>query len=172
MKIQQMAFMLIAVVIFFVLAGIFIVSFKMSTLKQDANILNERNALLLVTKIAESPEFSCGEAFGGKKAHCVDFDKAFVLKKNIAEYEGFWGVSNLEIRRIDVFKQNITQEKECTFGNYPNCTHLRIISDKVIGTDYSTFVSLCRKEAYEGDIYDRCELAKFIISYGENRENE
>ena len=170
MKIQQTAFMLIAIVIFFVFAGIFILSFKLSSLKQDANILNERNALLLITKIAESPEFSCGEAFGGKKANCVDFDKTLVLKKNINKYENFWGVSNIEIRRIDASGQDLVQEMECSFGNYPDCTHLRILSNQVLGSDYSTFVSLCRKEIYQGDIYDKCELAKFIISYQKNEE--
>ncbi len=166
MKIQQTAFMLIAVVIFFALAGMFMVSFKLSSLKEDANLLNERNALLLVTKIAESPEFSCGEAFGGKKVNCVDFDKTIALKNNIDIYGNFWGVSNMEIRRINNFEQEDSPEIECTFGNYPDCTHLRILSSQVVGSDHSTFVSLCRKENYQGEIYNKCELAKFIISYG------
>lgn len=164
MKIQQMIFMVLAVAFFFILAGIFALSFKMSSLKKDADLLNEKNALLLVTKIAESPEFSCGEAFGGKKVYCVDFDKALTLKKNIEKYNNFWGVSNIELRLISDTLNPIS-EKECSIINYPNCTYLRIISENVTGTDYSTFVSLCRKNSYVGEVYDKCELAKFLISY-------
>lgn len=169
MKIQQTAFMLIAIVMFFVLAGIFVISFKLSSLKKDAALLEERNALFLVTKLAESPEFSCGQGFGNKKVHCIDFDKILALKNNINKYKDFWQVSNIEIIRIQALGQEI-QEIECTPMNYPNCTYLKLISQDSSGPDYSTFVSLCRKGSYQGEIYDQCDLAKFILRYGENNE--
>lgn len=159
-----MAFMIIAVVIFFALVAMFMISFKLSSLKKDANLLDERNALLLVTKLAESPEFSCGEAFGGKRTSCIDFDKVLVLKNNIDLYDNFWGVANIEVRKIS----NNDQSMPCTFQNYPNCDYLRILSEDVVGSDYSTFVSLCRKESYEGQIYDQCSLARFTLSYEKN----
>ena len=161
MKIQQMAFMIIAIVMFFALVAIFMISFKLSSLKKEADLLNERNALLLVTKLAESPEFACGEAFGGKRISCIDFDKVLVLQNNIGLYSNFWGVSNIEIRKISENNQNI----KCTYSNYPNCDYLRIISSNVSGSDYSTFVSLCRKESHNSQIYDECTLARFILSY-------
>ena len=164
MKIQQMAFMIIAVVMFFALVAIFMISFKLSSLRNEANLLNERNAMLLVTKLAESPEFSCGEAFGGKRTNCVDFDKALVLKSNIDAYDNFWGVDNIEVRQINEQNTNI----QCTSSNYPDCDYLRIISEEVVGSSYSTFVSLCRKESYNGQIYDKCSLARFIVSYKQN----
>ncbi len=166
MKIQQTAFMLIALVIFFALAAVFMISFKLSSLKKDVSLLDEKNALLLVTKIAESPEFSCGQAFGGKRVHCVDFDKMLVLKDNIDIYSNFWEVANLEIRLID--KSDSVGEIECTSSNYPNCNYLRLISQDLVGGGYSTFVVVCRKSLYEGNIYDQCDLGKFIVSYGEN----
>ena len=51
-----------------------------------------------------------------------------------------------------------------------NCTYLKLISQDSSGPDYSTFVSLCRKGSYQGEIYDQCDLAKFILRYGENNE--
>ena len=162
-KIQQMAFMLIGVFFFFALVGVFLISFKLSSVKKDADLLDERNALLLVTKLAESPEFSCGESFGGKRINCVDFDKMFVLKGNINTYGNFWGVYNIEVMKLDS-----NPEIECTSNTYPNCNSLKIYERYSQGFDYSTYVSLCRKDSYNSDIYDKCELAKLIVSYEKN----
>ena len=82
MKIQQMAFMLIAVMVFFALVGLVIISVKFSGLKDQATELKEREAILLVTNIANSPEFSCGSAFGEGKVSCIDFAKIIALKRS------------------------------------------------------------------------------------------
>ena len=66
MKIQQMAFMLIAIMIFFALVGLIILTVGFSGLKEKATALQEENANLLVSKLANSPEFSCGQAFERK----------------------------------------------------------------------------------------------------------
>src|SRR3990172_12365289 len=94
-KIQQMAFMLIAVIVFFALVGIFVLAFRLSSIKETANLLEQQNAMLLVSKLANSPEFSCGNAYGETSTNCVDFDKAIILRQNIAKYRNFWGVSNI-----------------------------------------------------------------------------
>jgi len=162
MKIQQMSFMLIAVTLFFVLVLMFFLVVKFSGLKESAQELNEKNALLLVTKLANSPEFSCEESFGKNKVNCVDGDKVLMLKENIAKYEDFWGVENIEIRKI---YPKVENEIICTLSNYPNCNVLRI-RENVSGFDASNFVTLCRKEGSEGESYDKCEVAKLMVSYG------
>ncbi len=162
LKIQQMAFMLMAVTLFFVLAGIFVLVFKFSDLKNSATEIEEENAMLLVTKIANSPEFSCESAFSESRTNCVDADKVMILKENIAKYSNFWGVSNIEIRKIYP-KQN--KETFCNIGNYPNCNTIRLIKQEVSGFDSSNFVSLCRKESTNDETHDKCELAKMIVSY-------
>ena len=160
LKIQQMAFMLMAVTLFFVLVGMFVLVIKFSGLKESAAELEEKNAMLLVTKLANSPEFSCGEVFGGTKVNCIDADKVMALKENINKYNDFWGKeTNVEIRKIYP-KGDIT----CTRGNYPNCNVINLQSKKITA-EHSNFVSLCRKESFEGEIYDKCELAKIMVSY-------
>lgn len=161
LKIQQTAFMLIAVTLFFVLAGIFMLVFGMSNLKDQANIIKEKNALLLVSKLANSPEFSCGESFGTRKSNCVDADKLIALKANNEKYSDYWNVENIEIRKI----YPIENEKLCTIANYPNCNIIRIYDKEISGYSVGNFVSLCRKESSENQIYDKCEIAKLIISY-------
>ena len=164
LKIQQMAFMLMAVIIFFVLVGMFVLTIRFSGLKKSATLLEEENAMLLVSKLADSPEFSCGESFGTRKANCIDADKAMMLKESIEKYSGFWGVSNIEIRKIYPKSQS---EIICDRLNYPNCNIIRLISGEVSGVGVSNFVSLCRKESSEGYNYDKCELAKLVVSYEE-----
>jgi hypothetical protein len=162
LKIQQMAFMLMAVTLFFVLVGLFVLVFMFSGLKESATALQEKNAMLLVTKLANSPEFSCGNSFGSYRINCIDSDKVMMLKENINKYSDFWDVSNIEIRKI---YPKTDSEIICELGNYPNCNIIRILSKDVKGTDLSNFVSLCRKESSDGEIYDKCELVRLMISY-------
>jgi len=164
MKIQQTAFMLIAVTLLFVLVGMFVLIFKFSDLRQSATELEEKNALLLVSKLANSPEFSCGDAFGTSRINCIDADKVMVLKENIEKYQNFWGVSNIEIRRI---YPQIDQDILCNIENYPDCNIIRLYAREPIGIDLSNFVALCRKDIINEETYDKCELARLIVSYEE-----
>ncbi len=160
MKMQQMIFMLIAVTLFFVLVGMFFILIVFSGAKESAALLEERNALLLVSKLANSPEFSCGEAFGSVKINCIDSDKVISLKSNINRYSGFWGVDGIKIKKI------YPEEGEvCTSENYPNCGEINLLTNG--GTGVSNFVALCRKENIEEQIHDKCELAKIIVYYGD-----
>jgi hypothetical protein len=158
-KIQQMIFMIVAVFILFVIIGLIALSSKMSNLKKSATELERENALSLVSKLANSPEFYCGNSYGNQKSSCVDFDKAMALKNKIEDYEKFWGVSNIEIRIIP--NENIL----CTDDNYPNCDTLKLISDEITGNSVSNFVSVCYKESNEGDIVNKCEIGQIIVSY-------
>ena len=160
LKIQQMAFMLMAVTLFFILVGMFVLTIYLSNLRNSASVFEERNALLLVTKLANSPEFSCGEAFKGKKTNCIDADKVMMLKERIDKYSDFWDVKNIEIRTI----YPISDDKECTLENYPDCNIIRL-HDIPIRAEFSNFVSLCRKESLNGETYDKCEIAKLMVSY-------
>ena len=163
LKIQQMAFMLMAVTLFFLLVGLFVIVIKFSGLKQKATDLEEENAKLLLSKLSNSPEFSCGDAFNYGKVNCIDSDKVMILKENIAKYNGFWGVASIEIRKI---YPKSSKDIECTLNSYPNCNIIKVYSKKVNSGAYKeNFVSLCRKDIEEGESYDRCEMAKILISY-------
>ncbi len=161
MKIQQTAFMLLAVTLLFVLVGLAVLGFKLAGLKNTASDIEEENAKLLVTKLANSPEFACGNAFAGKVS-CVDADKVMALKNLGDRYSEFWGVADIEIRKIYPKKAGTVN---CTSANYPNCNLIEILSKGMVGTPYSNFVSLCRKEMIGGTTYDRCDLARLMVSY-------
>lgn len=153
-KIQQMAFMLIAVTLLFSFVGIFFLKIILSDANQSAESLEEKDALLTVARLADSPEFSCGEAFGTSKTSCVDFDKVLALSESSSVYSGFWGVEGIRIRKI--YPES---DVSCTRANYPDCGEILLLDDEGIGV--SNFVSLCRngKEDYI------CELAKIEVFY-------
>ena len=163
LKIQQMAFVLIAVTLFFVIVGLFILTISFSGLRESAEILKEENALALVSQLANSPEFSCEDVFGEIALNCIDGDKVMALKENIDVYSKFWGVKGIEIRRI---YPELGREVECERGNYPECNILTLISSSE-GVGVSNFVSLCRKDfdVEESWFQDKCELAKIIVTY-------
>lgn len=160
MKIQQMAFMLIAVVIFLVLVGMFVFVLRFSKLRETSVILESENAMLLVTKLANSPEFACGNSFGSSRLNCIDADKIMALKENIKDYKDFWGVAEIEIRKI--YPGN---NKVCTFENYPDCGIIEVYSENVNKLPASSnFVALCRKDNLEERVYGKCELARLLVS--------
>jgi|WetSurMetagenome_2_1015567.scaffolds.fasta_scaffold72036_2 hypothetical protein len=161
LKIQQMIFMIIGVVLLFVLVGLFFLSISLNKIQKEATNLAEKNSMTLVSKLANSPEFSCENAFGSNKPDCIDFDKVMILKKDIEKYYDFWGVAKIEIRKVYPDEGNIS----CTSENYPNCGDLKILNKNVEVLSYSSsFISLCRKEASQAGPYDKCELARLMIS--------
>ena len=165
LKIQQMAIMLLAVTLFFVLAGMFILVFKVSSLKQEATVIQENNAKLLVTEIANSPELSCGSSYGTGISSCIDEDKVMALEgmMNIYGYGSFWGIQGLQIR--DIYPGNYSNV-ECTNQNFPDCGVITLIKG-TNGTGISNFVSLCRKQipAGGGQPYNQCDIGEVIITY-------
>lgn len=159
MKIQQMAFMLIAITIFFVLVGLFALTMSSSGLKEKKAALDEKNALLLISKLANYPELSCENAYGGDRIDCIDFDKAFILKSH-PEYSNFLDIKNVQIKKV-------TSEEEiiCTQENYPDCNFLSLFKENSEGDDKSMFVALCRKDNFQGSLYNKCELAQLIVRF-------
>ncbi|MDO8528641.1 MAG: hypothetical protein Q7S06_01990 [Nanoarchaeota archaeon] len=164
MKIQQMAFMLMAITLFFVLVGIFVLVIRFSGLKEDSQTLEQENAMLLVSKLANSGEFSCENAFG-TLSNCIDADKVIALSSR-EEYERFFGVAKIEIRKIYPDNGNTL----CNEENYQTCGVIRVL-DRNVKTlpSSSNFVSLCRREIDSTGIgYDKCEMAKLIVT-GEDK---
>jgi len=160
LKIQQMIFMIVAVALLFVLVGIFFLSINLSNVKQTATNLAEQNSILLVSKLANSPELSCGNAFGTSRTNCIDFDKLISLSKK-TEYSDFWGVAKIEVRKILPDEG----DKVCDDSNYPDCGIVNVLNKNVKILPYSSnFVSLCRKETNGAIIYDKCELAVLLIA--------
>ena len=164
LKIQEMLFMILAVFFFFVLAGLFAFSILYSNLYSEANQIAEERTFSSITNLAESPEFTCGES------NCVDADKVRGLIKYESQrhnYDDFRPFSSLAVVKSSGFDKTEDEMLECTITNYPNCD-LFVVYDKEVDNEraISSFVALCRKELENEYTYDKCEIAKLMVSYG------
>jgi hypothetical protein len=84
-----------------------------------------------------------------------------MILKDSKRYEDFWQVAGIEIVKIYPKEKNI----ECTKKNYPDCNKITILSKEVNKISKSSFVSICRKEVSDNKVYDKCEVAKILVSY-------
>jgi hypothetical protein len=160
MKIQQMAFMLMAITLFFVLVALVVLVISLSGLKQTSKDIEEENALLLVTKLANSPEFACGTAYVAK-TNCIDLDKVILLANNL-DYQEFWGVAKIEIRRISPDNGDL----ECNSQNLDSCGIINVLSrDIKTLASSSNYVTLCRKTSSNTQgFYDKCDIGLLTIT--------
>jgi len=158
LKIQEMAFMLMAVVLFFVLVGIFVVSIVYINLYDQANIIAEEKTLSALINLADSPEFNCVTT----KSNCVDADKLISILDE-ESYKDFWTFSSLKVIRFKAFDKSEEEMAECTFANYPDCDIFVVYDNQVKNEKViSSYIALCRKEYENYNTYDKCEIARLV----------
>ena len=156
-KIQQMSFMLVAVVLFFILVALFWISVQYSGLKKQATETGKEQAVLIAGFVSNSQEFSCSREQG---SYCIDTDKIMVLNSSY----NLWPVSYIKIKKIGYEK-----ETACNLKTYPNCTDFNFYESRMNSTSTaSSFIALCRHERIYGYPKEICELGKIIIGYEVN----
>ncbi|HLC54484.1 MAG TPA: hypothetical protein VJK07_02525 [Candidatus Nanoarchaeia archaeon] len=156
MKMQQMAMVLVAFVIFFVLVGVFVLSVKLSSVRESAGSARENEARALVHKLASTPEFSW--TYEDCSA-CVDLDKLLLLKDQDA-YRDFWGNSIGLIKVQRLYPTEGTEYLECTSSNYPECDQITIYDKQEGYTAQNAFVALCRLEGEP--LEPRCQFGQLV----------
>jgi hypothetical protein len=154
LKIQQTAFMLIFLTIFFSMLGILFASFWFSSLKQNVNILNENKAIILSQYLYQSTEFACSDS----SSYCIDSDKLLFFNKT--KYQSLFPVTYIKISKV-----TLQEEQKCTLGNYPECNLFEFEFKESDKTCHSSFVALCRQESNEQGPYKHCDLARFCVGY-------
>lgn len=155
---QEMAFMLVAVIFLFVITGLFFVTILFSQIKQEANRIYLERTTSSIKNLANSPEFYCTFS----RPNCVDLDKAMALTLN-KNYEKFWQFSRLEILKSEAFKKDENKIIDCTLENYPNCDRILIFKKPVKNKiSISSYIAVCRNEFENNYNYQKCEIAKMI----------
>ncbi|MFP4047684.1 MAG: hypothetical protein ACLFT4_08015 [Bacteroidales bacterium] len=162
-KIQQMAFMMVGVAIFFIMVGLFWIILQRGDIQEKARELKEEKAVEISQGIMDSPEFTCSFSTG----YCIDTDKVMVLQ-NMSTYDEYWPISSIKLAKFPA-----EEEIECDKDNYPNCTVFDVYrnenayENKSINSvsSQSSYVALCRKERIDGYSSRVCELGRIIIGY-------
>ncbi len=156
-KIQEMIFMLIGLTVFLGIVFLFFLSISLSGLKTSAQASSREGAIMLISRLASSPELECAQ---NEVSLCVDADKVMALM-NRQEYRRFWKVASLKIEKTFPPSNRTIQ---CSMTNYPNCntfTIIRNLTSNII--EDASYVSLCRIEYQAGYPYTLCDMGKIIV---------
>jgi hypothetical protein len=154
LKIQEMAFVLVAIFIFFGIILLIFVAFQAGSLKDLSQETNEDKTKELLRSISGTPELLWAGCVG-----CVDLDKALVLKGQSEKISELLELNYLKIERV----YPDSGDGECSFGNYPLCEDIVLIDNKEFsGIASEAWVNLCRWDANKDK--QICELGKIIAS--------
>ncbi|MEM4182098.1 MAG: hypothetical protein QXX68_03045 [Candidatus Pacearchaeota archaeon] len=158
MRIQQMAFMIVAVFLFFILVALFLLQIFLGELQGGVHLREREQAISLLESISQTPEFSCSD----QSSFCIDEDKilAFKIPEINKVYSDFWPVASIKIYKVG---KDFSSLIECPAIN---CNYYKIYEDEnqMQKQEVSSYVVVCKKmKDNEGYVYDFCELAKLSI---------
>lgn len=155
--IQEMAFVLLALILLFGLILLSFTMFQMAKTQQLAKTLQKEKIVSMLDSIANMPEFSC------KKAYCLDEEKiiSYIEKENKETYNNLWKKSKIAIIKVERIYPKKTGD--CNAINYPNCKTYIIYNSGKDYQAYSTFMPLCY---YSDEIsFVKCDIAKLIVGF-------
>ena len=155
MKIQQMAFLLVGITIFFALVGVIYFSITISHARTSAQSAQNEEAILLARKLAGSPEFAFTSS--SDCATCIDIDKIIQIS-DLSGYEELWNMDHVFVTRISPQYSN----EKCTRANYPNCDKIILANRSTNLATKTAFVTLA---GWDGIINSyRYELGRIEVS--------
>ena len=149
--------MIIAVIVFFIMAGLFGLAIFYTGLTKSVNEAAEAKALSAISNLAKSPEFTCV----GSKPNCVDGDKIIALAQRDI-YKNFWPFSSLRVMKISGLNKSKEDRIDCTMANYPNCEVITVYDKEIPENGIQSFVALCFTQQEEGIAVQRCEMGVMI----------
>lgn len=139
MKIQQMAFMIVAVVVFFAMVAVIYFSISLRGLETKVQELRDDEAREIARQLASSPEFAFTASSDCED--CIDLERAFQISQNPNYQNSFWNLNYLALERISPpSSENIS----CTnLQSYiaRTCNQIVIFKDESYATK-TAFVSL------------------------------
>ncbi|MDO8459668.1 MAG: hypothetical protein Q7S74_01030 [Nanoarchaeota archaeon] len=156
LKIQQMAFVLVALMILFSMVALVYLSISRANLIDQAKQKRDQEARELARKLSGAPELTFTSS--SDCSSCIDFDKVLMLKDNNV-YKDFWSLDYLMIKRISTDSVDIV----CTRQNYPNCNNLVLVKENAnYASATKSFVTLAHWEP--SGRYYKYELGEIYVS--------
>ena len=135
-KIQEMAFVLLALALLATIAFIFFMRFQSSSIAEAGESAKQQTAISLLDKIASMSELRCSEG-----EICIDEDKAEIIK-DMKLSNLFQGLKKVEIKRI-----------------YPEGNSIVVWQSGQGNQSYSTFINLCKQEKQGLSVEWKCGMA-------------
>ncbi|MCX8194277.1 MAG: hypothetical protein N3G19_02875 [Candidatus Pacearchaeota archaeon] len=148
LKIQEMAFVLVAVIFLFGILLLFFARFQATSLQKQATELASFRTTTMLRTIASMPELTCAG-----EANCIDFDKLIVFNNSATirnRYSELWESSNIvKVIVEEVYPKPI---RAVRYIIYEKTTQQNTIT-------YSTFISLCSIAKDK-----KCKIAKIKVT--------
>ena len=150
-----MAFMLIAVFLFFVLVGLFFLRVQFKDIDSSYSELQRESALASLSLISNMPELS----YSSSEEFTLDQDKLMIMSSNFSkDYESFWPVASVEVHKVFPRFEN---EVKCPAVN---CNYYEIYNSGQENIQrYSTFISICQRTKEGNAYYNRCQIGKLSV---------
>lgn len=165
MEIQQMAFMILAVFLFFILVGLFFLGIQFRDIKKNAVQLQTEQAISSLKVIADMPELN----YDSHESLSLDEDKLRIMSGNFGTYYSeFWPVASVKVYKIYPKFDELVKcpALDCNyFEVYDTLSgheNLQAGNGQESMKTYSTYVSICKKIKETGYVYDRCEIGKLV----------
>jgi len=154
MKIQQMAFMILAVFLFFVLVGLFFLAIQFRDINKNADRMQTEQAISSLKVIADMAELS----YDSTDTLTIDEDKLKIMSTKFSEkYKNFWPVASI---KIYIIYPSFNKTIKCP---ETNCNYYEILDNGQKNIkEYSTFISICSKINNFG-VYDKCGIGKIVV---------
>ncbi|UZE93871.1 MAG: hypothetical protein IB618_03865 [Candidatus Pacearchaeota archaeon] len=152
-KIQEMAFVLVAVVFLFALLFLFFARFQTAQLQKMASEIRELRTVTMLRVVASLPELRCSSSFGtATETACIDKDKLKAFDENSYlrdNYKNIW--QEASISKVIV--------EEIYGGGQKYTVYSKLTQESTI--TYSTYIPLCEEtDARES----KCVVAKIKIT--------
>jgi hypothetical protein len=151
LKIQEMAFVIVALVVLFALVALFFVSWRLHSVQGEVETLHEYAGGKIVSQLVNTPEL------GGSCHGCLSWDNAWVLAQRNNSLKDRWNLDYLEIQIVGV-------NQTCTRQTYPSCGTMVLIPGEAYGTAQRAFGAVCYWD--QNIEQERCQLGMVIASGG------
>ena len=158
LKIQQMAFVVMAIFLFFILVALFFVGWQYRSVQGSFEELQTEQAISFLKIVSDMPELNCD----ARESLCLDEDKVRAMSSgNLGKsYEGFWPVASIKVYKV----YPAFSESGVVKCPLPDCNYYEVYDSGQGGIEeFSTYVSLCRPEKNGGFFYEDCEIAKLLV---------
>ena len=153
-----MAFMIIAIVIFFSMAALIYFSVSVSQARGTAEDLAEEEAVELAFSLSGTPELLF--TAGSNCASCIDLDKAFAMSE-LDYYDSLWNLDYLQIEKV---YPKPSSDKECSKQDYrtDSCKFITIKDSETFTAKTAIVTLAIRDSSYSGGY--RYELGRIHVS--------
>ena len=155
MEIQQMAFMILAVFLFFILVGLFFLGIQFRDIKKNVGQLQTEQAISSLKVIADMPELN----YDSCESMSLDEDKLRIMSGNLGTYYSeFWHVASVKVYKI------YPKFNELVKCPALDCNYFEVYDNEQENVKtYSTYVSICKKIKETGYVYDKCKVGKLVV---------